>query len=160
MTRILAGFIAGALAVLIFHQPIIIAFKAAGLIPATAVTYNMGALASAPAAVADIFTKVGFAGFPTLFNQMFWGGLLGSLFGLIHGRIPGGFMLIKGIIYGLLVVVVSEWILLPFIKGMLLGVPNQPFFAGFVPERMAVGAILQAGFGMGVGLFYSLMKRT
>ena len=159
MGRIIIGFIAGVLAVLLVHQPIILGLKSIGMLPAAATVYNMTPLSNAPAVIAGLFKSAGLTGFPTLFNQMFWGGLIGSIFGLVHDRLPGGIMLIKGLIYGLLVVVISNWILVPLIKGTLLGFPNQPYFVNFDQQRMLVGAIIQSGFGMGIGLLYSLFRR-
>ena len=160
MGRIFIGFIAGALAVLLAHQPIILGLKAAGMLPAASLAYNMLPLGNAPPALSNLLKGFGLPGWPVLFNQMFWGGLLGSIFGLIHGKIPGGIMLIKGLIFGLLVLVLSNWILLPFIKGQLFGFPNLPYFANFAPDRMLVGGIIQAGFGMATGLLYGLFRRS
>lgn len=159
MGRIVIGFVAGALAVLVFHQPIIWALVQGGVLPPTSRVYNMGPLATALPPVAEAFKSFGFGGWPILFNSMFWGGLWGALFGAIHHRLPGGPLILKGIIYGLIVVVVSNWILLPLIRGMLLGMPNNPFFAGFVPQRLMAGALIQAGFGAGLGLIYGLLRR-
>jgi hypothetical protein len=152
MTRALTGFVAAMLAVLLFHQPMVAILKAAGMLPPTAQIYNMAPLGNAIPAVASVFKSIGFAGWPTLFNQLFWGGLFGALFGLIHHRLPGGTMLIKGLIFGLLVVVLSNWLLLPLIKG-------QPIFAGYVPQRLIAGALSQAAFGTGIGLIYGLLRR-
>ena len=59
--RIIVGFIAGMLAVLAFHQPIILLLSKIGLLPATAVVYNMAALPNAPAALADALKGYGLA---------------------------------------------------------------------------------------------------
>jgi hypothetical protein len=159
MGRLIIGFLAGALAVLLAHQPIIMALKSAGMIQATATVYNMGPVGHAPGMVANLFKGLGFPGFPTLFNQMFWGGLLGSIFGMMQTKLPGGLMILKGLIYGLIVVVISNWMMVPLIKGVMFKFPNQPFFADFNSQRMLVGAIIQAGFGAATGLLYSLFRR-
>jgi hypothetical protein len=150
--RIIIGFIAGMLAVLIIHQPLILLMGNLGLLPPTAKAYNMAALPNAPVVIANALKGFGLAGWPVLFNNLFWGGLLGTLFGLISGKLPGGMMIIKGLIFGLLVLVFSNWLLVPLLK-------STPIFAGFVPLRMAVGAAISAGFGIGVGLFYGLLRR-
>lgn len=152
MGRAITGFIAAILAVLVFHQSAIAVLKSIGMLPATAQIFNMAPLANAPPALAGFFKSLGFAGWPTLFNQMFWGGVLGAIFGLIQPRLPGGLMVIKGLIYGLIVVVLSNWLLVPLLKG-------QPIFADFNTQRMMVGAIIQAAFGAGLGLLYSLLRR-
>jgi hypothetical protein len=150
--RIIFGFLAGALSVLVLHQPIILILKTIGMIPATAVVYNIDAHRNAPAVIANLFAGFGFKGFPIILNSIFWGGLWGILFAFIHPKLPGGLLIIKGIIFGLLLVILSNWIVLPLIRG-------EALFAGMVPQRLAVGALLQAGFGLGIGLFYGLLRR-
>jgi hypothetical protein len=165
--RLIIGFIAAMLSVLVFHQPMILLLSKIGLLPATAVAYNMAPLSNAPAVVATTLKGFGLTGWPILFNQLFWGGLWGALFGAIHHRIPGGLMLIKGLVFGLFILLISNWLLLPFIRGTLFGIPNQTYFAnafgapggGFDYMRLVPGLCIQGAFGIGVGLFYSLMRR-
>ena len=86
--RFVIGFIAAMLAVLVFHQPIGMLCKALGLIPQYT-PYNMAAHPTAAPALASMFKGFGFAGWPSLFNLLFWGGLWGGLFGLFHDKLPG-----------------------------------------------------------------------
>ena len=158
MGRIVTGFIAAMLAVVFFHQPIGLLCKYLGLIPQFN-AYSMAAHATAVPAVAAFFKGLGFAGWPVMFNNLFWGGLLGGLFGLINHKLPSGIMMVKGLIFGLIVVVVSNWLLLPFIQD-LRGIPNQVYFAGFNPMRMLAGAMIVGGFGLGTGLFYGILRRN
>ena len=153
MGRIIFGFLAGAVAVLLVHQPIILILKAAGMLPATAVVYNMAASAAAPAAIAAAFAKLGFAGLPSLFNLMFWGGAWGALYGLFYNQIPGGFAIIKGLILGLTATIVGNWLVIPLLAG-------QPLFAGFAPPRLLNGILINGGWGIGTGIIYSLMRRS
>ena len=76
-------------------------------------------------------------GVPRLVNNIFWGGLWGALFALIYEWIPGGMSWLKGLIFGLLIVVVSNWILLPLIKGQVFGQANQVLFGGWDPTAHA-----------------------
>lgn len=140
------GFIAAAISVLIVHQGIIFLLTAAGYIPGT------------PWSMTHTIPPYGV---PYLVNNVFWGGLWGILFALIHQWLPGGMMWLKGLIYGLLIVVVSNWILLPLIKGQIFGVtrPPQVLFAGFDPMRMLIVAIIVGGFGLGLGIIYGLIAR-
>lgn len=167
--RIVIGFIAAMLAVLLVHQPIIMAMGKYGMLPPTAIAYNMAALPNAPVALANAMKSIGFLGWPILLNNLFWGGLLGVLFSLINSRLPGGLMIIKGLVFGILVLIFSNWLLVPFIKGTLLGFPNTFYFANaikltpafsFDPSRLLPGILIQCGFGAGTGLFYGLMRRT
>ncbi len=143
--RIIFGFIAAAIAVVTVHQGIIYGLGAAGLLPPTVRPWSLNPVAP--------------FGVPTLANSIFWGGLWGSLYGLIHEKLPGGAALVKGLIFGLLVLVFSNWLLLPLIKGNIFGQPNQVLFAGFVPVRMAISALILSGFGMATALIYSLLRR-
>ncbi len=154
--RIVIGFIAAVLAVLLVHQPIIWGFIKAGLItappngPAPAV-YNMAAFGGAPVVIANAFKGFGFTGFPVLFNQMFWGGMWGVAYSLVNTKIPGP-TLVKGLLYGLFMLVVANWIVIPAIRG-------TPMFAGLVPVRMAVGATINIGFCVALALIYSALRR-
>ena len=69
--RFVIGFIAAMLAVLVFHQPIGMLCKALGLIPQYT-PYNMAAHPTAAPALASMFKGFGFAGWPSLFNLLFW----------------------------------------------------------------------------------------
>jgi hypothetical protein len=156
--RILIGFLVGGLAVLLAHQPIVQMLFTMGLAPSRA--YNMANMTTAPAIVSSAMVSLGLTGWTVLFNQIFWGGLWGILFAFIHPVLPTRSFLIKGLIFGLLILVVSNWIALPFIRGTLLGQANQAYFAGFVPWRMGVGALIVGGFGLGVGALYRVFRRN
>lgn len=136
--NIVLGFVAGAIAVITAHQLIVLGLTQAGLIKGT--PWSM--------------TPIPPFGMPQILNGMFWGGLWGGLFALIHDRLPGGFAWLKGLIYGLLIVVFSNWLILPFIKGTLLGQKNQAFFAGGDPQRLLSGALILGGFGIATALIY------
>jgi hypothetical protein len=154
--RIVTGFIAAMLSVLLVHQVIILLLAQTGWLPPTTRVYNMAPLANALPPVAEAFKSMGFQGWPILFNSLFWGGLWGILFAVIHTRLPGGFMVVKGLLFGLLVLIVSNWIVLPLLRG-------QPLFAGFLIDyawrRLVPGLCILGGFGTGLGFFYSLLRR-
>ena len=67
---------------------------------------------------------------------------------------------LKGLIFGIFIVVASNWILLPLIKGRVFGQPNQILFSGLDPKRMLVVALIVGGFGLGLGIVYGLIART
>ena len=147
--RIVFGFVAAAIAVLVVHQPIIAALAAGKVIPAVA--YNMEPFKTAPAAIAQAFSAIGFNGFPTLFNLMFWGGLWGVLYGAVLAPLPQPSW-VKGLLLGILVVVAGNWLLVPLIKGGAL-------FGGFDPKRMAITALINIPFGVATGLIYAALRR-
>ena len=150
--RILIGFIAAVISVLLVHQVIIMLLANSGFLPPTTRVYNMLPFAGAPTAITAAFKSLGLAGWPVLFNQLFWGGLWGVLFALVHPRIPGGLMLLKGLIFGLLIAIFSNWLVLPLIRG-------QAIFQGGDVFALARGALISGGFGAGLGLFYGLLRR-
>ena len=141
--RVVLGFIAAAIAVLIVHEGVIYLLTQGGLIRGAA--WGMQPIPP--------------WGVPRLINNVFWGGLWGSLFALIYESLPGGLAWLKGLIYGLLIVVFSNWILLPLIKGQVFGQPNQVLFGGWDPRRMAAAAIIVGAYGLALGVIYSLMRR-
>ena len=150
--RIILGFVAAMLAVLLVHQPVIAGLAAAKLLPATAVAYNMEPLKNAPAVVASAFAGLGLKGWPTLFNTVFWGGMWGVLYALTFARLPVGGWL-KGLLLGAFIMVFSSWMLIPWIRG-------QPLFAGYDPMRMMVTAMITLPFGIATAIFFGLMRRA
>lgn len=144
-SSLLLGFVAGALAVVTAHEAVVYILSAIKLLPPTAQAWSIAAY--------------GPYGVPKLVNGMFWGGLLGTLFAAIWPKLPGGAMWLRGLVYGLLVVVFSNWLLVPFVKGVLFKLPNQAFFGGFDPKRMLAQVIILGSFGLGLGIIFGLLRK-
>ena len=89
--RIVLGFIAAAISVLIVHQGIVYVLGMYGM--TRGVPWNM----------APIGMVVPWL--PLLANTVFWGGMWGVVFALIYNWLPGGWSWLKGLIFGLLVVI-------------------------------------------------------
>ena len=142
--RAVLGFVAAAISVVLVHEGIIYGLTQAGVIPGTA--WGMQPIPP--------------YGVPRLANNVFWGGLWGVLFALVYAWIPGGMSWLKGLIFGIFIVVASNWILLPLIKGRVFGLPNQILFNGLDPKRMLLVALIVGGFGLGLGIVYGLIART
>ena len=140
--RIAYGLIAAAIAVVVAHEGIIYVLTQSGFIR------------GAPWGMQPIPPW----GVPRLVNNVFWGGLWGALFALVYERLPGGMAWLKGLIYGLLIVVFSNWILLPLIKGQVFGQANLVLFGGWEPRRMIATAIIVGVFGLALGVIYDLMR--
>lgn len=154
IVRIVGGFVAGALAVLIFHQGMYVLIQQLlkmgilGAPPLGGTPWNMG---PDPAAF----------GLPRILNQAFWGGLWGILFAFLIDRMPGGIALIKGLIFGIVFpMLLGGWIFIALIKGV-------PMFSGAMAKGpfniMALrnGFLLNGlAFGIGLGLLYPLIART
>ena len=147
--RMVLGFIAAAISVLIVHQGIVYGLTATGYLPGPNRAWSMTA-------------TIPPYGVPYLVNTVFWGGLWGVLFALIHRWLPGGWMWLKGLIFGLLIVLISNWTLLPLIKGQVFGVtrPPQVLFSGYDPMRMLIVVLIVGGFGLGLGIIYGLIARN
>ena len=145
--RVVLGFIAAAISVLIVHQGIIYLLTVGGYIPGR------------PWSMTQTIPPYGV---PYLINTVFWGGLWGILFALIYRWLPGGWSWLKGLIYGLLIVLVSNWTLLPLIKREVFGItkPPQVLFSGFDPTRMLIVLLIVGGFGLGLGIIYGLIARA
>ena len=130
------GFLAGALAVPLFHQVMVLILHLAGQVP----NFPWSMRPVPPLNV------------PTLANQMFWGGLWGVLFAVVVEAVPGRALWLKGVIFGLL----GPWLLgngllVPLIKG-------GPLLFGFAVPRMIIGALIGATFGLGLALIYGLFR--
>lgn len=132
---LLMGFLAAAIAVVTVHELINLALLQAGLFPR--VPWSME-----PAAM---------SGVPQILSDMFWGGLWGVLFALIHDSIPGANLAIKGLIFGLVgPALIGVFILVPLITGRF-----PLFFAGD-PKLIVSVLLILAGFGAAMGWLYGL----
>jgi hypothetical protein len=136
--NLVLGFVAATLAVVTFHQGLIYALKLMSVLP-NATPWSFRAIA--PYNV------------PALVNQMFWGGLWGVAFAALFRMIPGGISWQKGLVWGLLgPAFLGNWVLVPLFKG-------GPLFASFDIQRMMITLLIGGAFGLGLGLFYGLLRR-
>jgi hypothetical protein len=134
--RALLGFVAGAVAVLIFHQGSWELFHLAGLMPAP---FPMGPTQP--------------WGVPVTISLCFWGGLYGLVYGLLMPKLTMPPWL-SGLILGVIATLVLGFIVAP-IKG-------RPIAFGWVPRTMAVVLVIHGVWGIGVGLIMQLLasRRT
>jgi hypothetical protein len=130
---LLVGFISGALSVLIFHQ------GAAALLHALALTprlpYSMQATAP--------------FGIPQVWSLAFWGGVWGVVLAAALARMHGGSLIIGATVFGAILPTLVAWFIVAPLKG-------QPVAAGFAPLAMAIGPIVNAAWGLGVGIGLAL----
>jgi hypothetical protein len=149
MGRAVLGFVAAAISVLIVHQSIIYVLGMYGMtrtVPWSTRPLGYGLV----------------PWMPIIGNNIFWGGLWGVVFAIFHQWIPGGMAWLKGLIFGVLVVIFSNWIFLPLIRQFVFNYPPQSLFAGFNgsnPMVLLPSFLLLTGFGLGLGIIYALIAR-
>ena len=131
--NLLLGFAAGAIATVTAHEIIAFVLLKAGMFPR--IPWSMK-----PAAM---------SGIPQIASDMFWGGLWGSLFAVIHPQVPGPNLSVKGLIFGLVgPALVGVFILVPLLTGRI------PFFLGGNPQLMLCVLLILGGFGTALGWLY------
>jgi hypothetical protein len=131
-----AGFLAGAISVLVFHQ------GALGLLNVLGLT-ERAAFSMQPT---EPF------GVPQLWSLVFWGGVWGVLFAALLRRLDGAPLVAASLVLGAVLPTLVAWFLVAPLKG-------QPIAAGFAPMAMALGVILNAAWGLGTGLGLVLFGR-
>lgn len=138
VNTIIWGFVAGALSVAIFHQLTIVALNG----------FNFGSAWRMTPAVAPF-------GVPAILNQMFWGGVWGIVFAAISPMLPRGIMyLVCGLLFGGIVLVLSGWYLVPFIKS-LFGVGNLRY--GPNPAGWWRGSVINGMWGLGTAIILQML---
>ena len=142
--KTIAGFLAGFIAVLVFHQTMYLLIQQAGL-PLRGAPWAMAAEPSA-------------FGMPRVINQAFWGGLWGIAYAFLVDYIPGNQGWLKGLIFGMIFpMLLGSWVVVAMIKG-------QPMFSGAFAKggfdiwALRNGFLLNGiAFGLGLGLLYPLI---
>jgi hypothetical protein len=130
---LLLGFVAGALAVLVFHQSVWWLLNQAGAIPL-----------DRPAWPLDPIQPLGV---PSLISKMFWGGVWGAGLALLLARIEGAAYWIAWTVVGATALPLVAMFVVPVVKG-------QPF-----PElwpRALVSVTVNAAWGLGTAFFLRL----
>ena len=90
---------------------------------------------------------------PQLVSDAFWGGMWGSLFGLVLGPRPQGALTLRGIVLGLVgPALIGVFLAVPFLTGRF-----EPFFGGDASKIIPVLFIL-GGFGAATAWLYGLFR--
>ena len=127
LTDLLRGFVAAALSVVFVHQVIVLVLNKLGLWPAKAYS-------TAPLGPLHV---------PTIVNSIFWGGLWGVVFVLTRHLLPDVHPCLQGALFGLLMLIFSNSLLVPLLKG-------QPVFFGFDFKKILSVALILSFFGAGM----------
>ncbi len=130
---LVSGFVAGALAVLIFHQGALAVLHALGVTPAA--PYSMKATAP--------------FGVPAVWSYAFWGGVWGVIGAALFRRMEPGPLILTMLVFGAIAPTLVAWFVVAPLKG-------APVAAGFHAAGMATGLIVNAMWGLGTGLGLAL----
>jgi hypothetical protein len=133
LQRAVPGFIAGAVAVLTFHQGMVGTLHVLRLVPFAPFPTD----AVGPLHVARVF------------DLAFWGGCWGALFGLLVPRL-GGPGSIQGIALGL-IAAAAYWFVVAPLKG-------APIADGGNPHRLVMSAMINGFWGLGTALIYAALS--
>ena len=137
-TRWVLAFLAGFLAVLIFHQPVLAFLNSVGFVKAA--PYAMQATRP--------------FGVPQVLSLSFWGGVWGILFALAERRFPRGTgYWIASLVFGAILPTLVAWSVVATLKGL-------PLAAGGNPHGMATGLLVNGAWGIGTALLLQLGSRT
>ncbi len=132
---LLRGIVAAAISVVAVHQVIVLIVNKLGLWPAK--PYSMA--------------PIGPMGVPTIVNSIFWGGVWGVVYSLFHQYLPAGPTWLQGMIFGWLMLVFSNSLLVPLLKG-------QPLFFGFDFKKLLAVFLILSGFGAALALLYEYLQ--
>ncbi len=124
------AFVAGVLAVFVFHQ------IASSVINAK-MQWNMTPLVPP-------------FGVPQVFNQAFWGGVWGLAFVWLSSRFPAGALWwVTAFLFGAILLPLVSWYVVPLIKGAPLGPRNS----------ILNSMLINGAWGLGMGVFWRLLNR-
>lgn len=136
--KLILGFVAGFIAVLLFHQPVLALLTEAGF--SKAVTYSFKATTP--------------FGVPQVISISFWGGVWGVIFAAIEHRLPrGASYWLCAFLFGAIFPTLVAWFVVAPMKGM-------PMAGGWQPARMAIGPIINGAWGIGTALLLALGLRV
>lgn len=130
---LLVGFLAGGVAVLVFHQGAVGLLNALQVIPRS--PYSMQPTVP--------------LGIPQLWSITFWGAVWGVVLALTLVRLRGARLVTAAVVFGALFPTLVAWFIVAPLKG-------QPMAAGGVPSAMWIGPFVNAAWGLGTGLGLAL----
>lgn len=125
------GLIAAILAVLTVHEGAVAVFHRLGLLNARA--YSMAPVKP--------------FGVPTIVNRMFWGGMWGIVYALLHDLLPDGPVWAQGMLFGWAIFLIVNCVVLPIVR-------DEPIFYDFNFVRMASAFVILSLFGTALAVIY------
>jgi hypothetical protein len=134
--RVLFGFIAGFVATLVFHQPVLWLLHSAGVVQRA--PYNMKPVP--PLSV------------PSVVSLAFWGGVWGIIMILALARVrSNGAYFLAAAIFGAILPTLAAWFISAPLHGQPAAVPKG--------SAMLVGFAINAAWGLGTAVLYRAMGR-
>ena len=131
-TRLVIGFSAGFLSVLIFQSGLVAILHAAGAVP-----FAPWSLAPVPP-----------FGVPRSLSAAFWGGLWGIAYALLEPRLTARLgWWSGGLAFGAVLPVLVLWFVVMPLKGLPVG-------GGFVPSGVLLVIVIHAVFGLGTAILF------
>ena len=132
------AFVAGFIAVLVFHQGAWAALHFANIVPASKPAWSM-----APVPPFNV---------PTILSQAFWGGVWAVVLALLMPATYGWNYWTSWILTGAILLTAVALFVVPLLKGMPVG--------AFSWQRFAIGAIVNGSWGFGTALLLRAMRVT
>jgi hypothetical protein len=133
---LVVGFLAGIIAVLVFHQGAVALLHAAGMTPR----------APFPMQPTRPF------GIPQLWSLALWGGVWGIALAAALARLDDARLVLVALLFGAVLPTLVAWFVVAPLKG-------QPIAAGWSPAGMSVGLMANGAWGFGTGLALALLGR-
>lgn len=135
--RLAFGFIAGFIAVLLFHQPALAFLNQIGFTQAGSYSFQ----ATAP------------FGVPQVISLAFWGGAWGVVFAAVERRFPRrNLYWLYGFAFGAIFPTLVAWFIVAPLKGL-------PLAGGWEAHRMITGFLINGAWGIGTVLLLALAYR-
>jgi hypothetical protein len=127
--RLSVAFVAGFVAVLLFHQPALAMLHAVGITP-------LGAYPMQPTAPFDV---------PRVFSLALWGGVWAVPLALLLARIPAAGYWLTALAFGALGPSLVNWLVVLPLKGAPVG-------GGWHPSGIVTALLINAAWGLGTAL--------
>lgn len=136
MAWLAAGFVAGAISVLVFHQGALGLLNVLELTPRA--PYSMQPTAP--------------LGLSELWSLSFWGGVWGILLAMFFQRLRGTILVFGAAAFGAILPTLTAWFVVAPLKG-------QPWAAGGELSAMLTALIINGAWGLGTGLGLAITGR-
>ena len=132
------AFVAGFLAVPLFHQPMLALLRAVGV----------------TVAMPYVTRPVPPLGVPQIVSQAFWGGVWGIVFALVAPRFPRGTgYWTSAVLFGALALSLVAWFIVAPLKGL-------PVAGGGHPGAIATALLVNGAWGFGTALLFLLFRKV